>query len=288
MAQTRFYNIALVLLSDRVPFLQVQDTAAAIQRQIQSPQFLQWPGTQPGRVVAVTDVSKIPADCAPVYIQDDIKRAGLEGFHVTQQNQLPYAYVLSDGCWSMTASHESLELLIDPTGNLTLRAPSVQDSTRNVLYLVEVCDPVNDPANAIASGPAQVCDFYLPSYFDAAAVPGKAYSANSLLTAPLQILAGGYVVFQEANGLWYQANGPSGNLQVFPIPIPDFNGSLRERVDFLTGRRLRHRRREFSPNVRMPKVRKISAKRLREYREHERSFQIMIRKYNAKKRRKNA
>ena len=286
MPPSSYHNIALVLKSEWVRFEEVQQAAAVIQQQIQSPEFLQWPGTKPGQVTAFTKDSKIPDDAAPVYIQDKIERKGLSGFHVTTTNQMPYAHVQSDGNWSITASHEILELLVDPTGNKTLPAPSLEDPNVNVDYLVEVCDPVNNPVNAISVGLIGVSDFYLPSYFDPVAVSGKQYSANKRLTAPRQILEGGYVVFRDANGQWFEADQQVDGAppEISAISLPDFNGSLREKVDFLTRARMRRKRIKASPKPqRTPRVKKISAARLKEYREHQRAFEIMIRKYKAKR-----
>ena len=58
----------------------------------------------------------VPTDYWPVIIRDDIKTPGAAGVHEDKNGQ-PFALVQFSDAWSLTASHETLEMLADPFGN---------------------------------------------------------------------------------------------------------------------------------------------------------------------------
>jgi hypothetical protein len=53
----------------------------------------------------------------------------------------PAAFIEWTDNWSLTASHEILEMLADPWGKRLIAGPSVKPDQGRVEYLVEVCDP---------------------------------------------------------------------------------------------------------------------------------------------------
>src|SRR5207244_12011882 len=57
----------------------------------------------------------------------------------------PYALVLYTQSWSLTASHETLEMLADPWGSRLVGGSSIQAGQGRVRYLIEVCDPCEAP-----------------------------------------------------------------------------------------------------------------------------------------------
>jgi hypothetical protein len=76
-----------------------------------------------GTVTALEDPDQIEPGIWPVYIVDDLD-PGMGGFHQTEHNQ-PFAIVLAGDTWSLSASHEVLEMLVDPSGNRLVAAPAV-------------------------------------------------------------------------------------------------------------------------------------------------------------------
>jgi hypothetical protein len=46
-----------------------------------------------------------------------------------------------DGGWSVAASHEIIETMVDPSLDATRDGPDPQGSSQTVKFLVEVCDP---------------------------------------------------------------------------------------------------------------------------------------------------
>ena len=73
------------------------------------------------------DPHSIPQGVWPVFIVKELPE-GEGGFHTTQHNQ-PYAKVIgtpgSDE-WTVDASHETIEMLVDPNGNRLQTATAIQ------------------------------------------------------------------------------------------------------------------------------------------------------------------
>jgi hypothetical protein len=69
--------------------------------------------------------------------------------------------------WTVTLSHESLELLADPEANLLVQGPDPKHRRRKVYYWFEMCDPVQTETYVIDD--VKVSNFVLPMYFTASA-----------------------------------------------------------------------------------------------------------------------
>src|SRR5262249_56224887 len=118
----------------------------------------------------------------------DVGQEGAAGLHLTDHKQ-PYALVDAGPTWSLTASHECLEMLVDPSGNrlvsssaITAASGKVQDVTfKKFEYLVEVADPSEDPANAYMIDEVLVSDFYTPHFFNPVLSP----VSRSTFTRPI-------------------------------------------------------------------------------------------------------
>src|SRR5438034_8703517 len=84
----------------------------------------------------------------------DQSSAGL-GVHL-DKNGKPFAEIQAGNDWSITASHELLEMLVDPLGHKLIRDPDIDPASdgHQVEYLVEVGDPCEVfayPINGIRS-----------------------------------------------------------------------------------------------------------------------------------------
>ena len=81
-------------------------------------------------------------------ILDDSDQAGALGYHDLTPDGLPIGKVFAASdlkagtSWSVTASHELLEMLADPNINLTVFAQNA--NTTGILYAYEVCDACED------------------------------------------------------------------------------------------------------------------------------------------------
>jgi phosphatidylserine/phosphatidylglycerophosphate/cardiolipin synthase-like enzyme len=151
-----------------------------------------------GTVAALESPDHIEPGVWPVYIVDDLPD-GMGGYHQTEHNQ-PFAMVLAGDTWSLSASHEVLEMMVDPSGNRLVAAPAVaiidnevQDAAGKFEYLVEVCDPSEDATCAYLVDGVLVSDFYTPNYFDPTGSAGARYSFSGRITRPREVLPNGYL-----------------------------------------------------------------------------------------------
>src|SRR5258708_2065059 len=155
-------------------------------------------------ISALPDPDSIPPGVWPIFLVDDTGYDGAAGLHLTKHNQ-PYALVAMGKTWSLTVSHETLEMLVDPSGNklqtstaVEVVAGSVQDVPgRKVDYLVEVADPSEDAENAYFIDDVLVTDFYTPNFFDPMTASGVRYSFSGKVNRPRQILKNGYISWHD-------------------------------------------------------------------------------------------
>src|SRR5215472_14793121 len=192
-------------------------------------------------VTALADPESIEPGVLPIFIVDDVGQDGAAGLHLTDHKQ-PYALVDAGPTWSLTASHECLEMLVDPSGNrlvsssaITAAGGKVQDvTTEKFEYLVEVADPSEDPANAYMIDEVLVSDFYTPHFFDPVVSPGVRYSFTGRIKRPREILPGGYISWlNPATGTMQQLRwfGKPEVIELPGQPAQSGRGTLRGFVD---------------------------------------------------------
>jgi hypothetical protein len=189
----------------------VQAAAAALNVQVTRdlPQF--WPVQ--ATVQYLPHARKIPSGVWPVQLVASLP-PGEGGFHLTKHNQ-PYAKVIAtpgDDSWTIDASHETIEMLVDPSGNrmqssiaIEISGDGVVDGTGEFNYLVEACDPCEANGFGYSIQGLVVSDFLTPHYYDPVVTSGTRYSFKGSLTAPRQMLRGGYISYvDEATDEWMQ------------------------------------------------------------------------------------
>jgi hypothetical protein len=181
----------------------LQETAAAVSVQVTRDLSPIW-NTQ-ATVQYLPSPHRIPVGVWPVFLVAKLP-AGEGGFHLDKKNQ-PYAEVIGtpdSNDWTIDASHEIVEMLVDPQGNrlqtsraIEISGSGVADTTGEFNYLVEACDPceANDYAYSI-SGIA-VSDFITPNFYDPVVTSGTRYSFGGNIKAPRQVLQGGYISFVD-------------------------------------------------------------------------------------------
>ncbi len=191
-------RVGIASRSQSVSLRDIINVAAAIN--LQASRDLQSIWDISSSVTALADPESIEPGVWPVFIVDNVGQDGAVGLHLTDHKQ-PYALVEAGPTWSLTASHECLELLVDPSGNrlvsssaITATADDVKDvTTEKYEYLVEVADPSEDPANAYMIDGVLVSDFYTPHFFDPVVSPGVRYSFTGRIKRPRQVLRNGYI-----------------------------------------------------------------------------------------------
>jgi len=106
---------------------------------------------------------------AVLYIRVSPRNADDEGFHTSTFGGVPYGFVYLDVSaklgddWTITLSHEALELLADPELNLLVQGPHPTRPERQVFHWFEMCDAVQDE-HYLVDG-LKVSNFVLPPYF---------------------------------------------------------------------------------------------------------------------------
>jgi len=141
---------------------------------------------------------------AVLYLWDSLDPDGALGYHEANARGIPYGFVFVDLTeeldepWSVTLSHEALELIGDPEVNLLVAGPHPADGRRQVFHWYEMCDAVQ--AERYTVDGVEVSNFVLPLYFTRDAEPGsrndflgRRYDGRAL--ASFGINPGGYIGF---------------------------------------------------------------------------------------------
>jgi hypothetical protein len=106
---------------------------------------------------------------AIIYLWDDVDVDDALGYHDTNKRGVPFGFVFTelvkqiDEPWTVTLSHEALELIADPEVNLLVAGPHPGDPEAEVFHWYEMCDAVQDETYRVDGIP--VSNFVLPLYF---------------------------------------------------------------------------------------------------------------------------
>jgi hypothetical protein len=171
-------------------------------------------------------------------ILDDADQAMAVGYHDLTAEGLPLGKVFartdreSGHTWTVTASHELLEMLADPWMD---RATVFSDGADFRVYAYEVCDACEDDGFGYQINGTRVSDFVLPEWFNPKS-PLSKFDFCGHVTRPLQLLPGGYIgVFDPKSG-WTQQQQPNvakqftGKLKVPRGADTKFGGRRERRI----------------------------------------------------------
>lgn len=139
-------------------------------------------------------------------VLDDSDQAGALGYHDLTPDALPLGKVFAatdlkyGSNWTVTASHELLEMLADPNINLTVFTQ--KKNTSGLLYAYEICDTCEADQYGYKIGDTLVSDFVYPSWFEDFRPKGSTqFDQTKQLHSPLQLLTGGYIgIFDVTSG----------------------------------------------------------------------------------------
>jgi hypothetical protein len=113
---------------------------------------------------------------AVLYLRSVARIRDAEGFHETHFSGIPYGFVFLEVCdalkedWTITLSHEALELVADPQANLLVQGPHPAKPDRQVFHWFEMCDAVQSENYSIDE--VRVSNFILPLYYTASSERG--------------------------------------------------------------------------------------------------------------------
>lgn len=185
------------------------------------------------------DLTFVPKKSKPapgswwLVILDNSDVAGALGYHDITPEGLPLGKVFAETDrhfhlqWTVTASHELLEMLVDPEINLTV---FVQSHARPwTLYAYEVCDACEADQFGYSINGTLVSDFVYPAWFESFRKPGSTqFNYGKKITKPFELLPGGYIgVFDIRSGTgWHPLTATQGP---FDRNVRSRVGSRRER-----------------------------------------------------------
>jgi len=155
----------------------------------------------------------VPGNWAMVFL-DNADQPGALAYHDLTPDGLPVSKVFvkttldNNDLVSVSASHELVEMLVDPAINMMTTGP---DAT--TMYAYESADPVEELNFSVDGIP--MSDFVYPAYFETFRQPGSVqFDQMNQVQQPFQILSGGYqIVFK--NGQFSQVYGSAEKEQRF-------------------------------------------------------------------------
>ncbi len=121
---------------------------------------------------SLTPQKQTPADMrgdAVIYLWDKTDVPNALGYHNANNRGIPFGFVFTELSeqlgenWSVTLSHEALELIADPEVNLLVAGPNPTNPNAAVFFWYEMCDPVQ--AETYQVDGIEVSNFILPLYF---------------------------------------------------------------------------------------------------------------------------
>jgi hypothetical protein len=226
-------QMALVSEVEAITPSELSRVSAALQKQLTRDFGPIWDVT--ATIDAFARLEDVPLTYWPILVQEDI-HIDAAGVHEDKNGQ-PFALVQYSNRWSLTASHEVLEMSADPFGNRLIQSQSVKPDQGRVEYLVEVCDPSEAAEFAYHANGVLVSDFYTPHFFDPVKGDCLRYSFTGAIGEPRQVLRGGYLSFHDPpSDHWWQELWLSGDEPEFRDlgVLEASNGSLRAQIDRLT------------------------------------------------------
>jgi subtilisin family serine protease len=202
--------IISIINKSALPDSELQRVIRAINRQIEEDFFPYWSMGASLRLEGTTadapDTDRLEdmRGDAVIYVWDTVDVSTVLGFHDRNHRGIPFGFVFTELSeelgepWSVTLSHEALELIADPEVNLLVKGPHPEDPTVEVFHWFEMCDAVQAESYKIDG--VLVSNFVLPLYFT---VQDEIASRNDFLgtfkgRGALQsfgVAPGGYVGF---------------------------------------------------------------------------------------------
>ncbi len=195
-AQTPTIQISVINESTILADTDVAPVVAALQKQVTNDFRPVW-GTDAELKIVAKGVQP-PTGSWWLVLLDDSDQANALGYHDLTTDGLPIGKVFAASdlkagtSWTVTASHELLEMLGDPNINLTVFVENTD--TAGVLYAYEVCDACEDDSLGYQIDNILVSDFVYPAWFEGFHTEGSTqFDRDNKMRTPFQLLAGGYI-----------------------------------------------------------------------------------------------
>ncbi|MEY2631400.1 MAG: hypothetical protein RIR00_54 [Pseudomonadota bacterium] len=202
--------ISIINRSASLPDIELQTAIRAINRQIREDFQPYWSFGATlrleGAIGSTADTVNLPdmRGDAVLYIVDAADTSEAYGWHFRNNSGIPYGFVFLDLCkklgenWTVTLSHEALELIGDAQVNMLVSGPHPANPDHQVFHAFEMCDAVQAETYLIDG--VEVSNFVLPLYFTSGNETGgrndflgNTHNGSSL--SSFGISPGGYVNF---------------------------------------------------------------------------------------------
>lgn len=192
-------NIALVAMTRKISAKDLSRAETAFSKRLRNDFYPIW---QVSAVIqAYPKMRDVPKGAWSVIVRDKLDAPEALSYH-TEKNGTPFAAILYGQGWEFLASHDLIEMLIDPHGNRLAKGPSPRPGDRHdVSFLVEVCDPCASEKNGYDIDGIRVADFCTPQYYDAKS-SGERYSFTKAISKPFEVLKGGYLSWTDGKRWW--------------------------------------------------------------------------------------
>jgi len=208
MPQTTTIQISIINASTVLTDTEIRPVVNALQQQVTNDFRPAW-GTD-AELTFIPTGSTPPVGTWWLTILDDSDQAGALGYHDLTPDGLPLGKVFAatdlkyGNSWTVTASHELLEMLADPNINLTVFVQN--EETTGTLYAYEVCDACESDAFSYKIGTVLVSDFVFPSWFETFRAEGSTqFDQTNNISEPLELISGGYIgTFSVSDGTGWQ------------------------------------------------------------------------------------
>jgi len=205
--------ISVVNRSKKITDEEVQNVIRVINRQIAEDFEPYWSFGATLRLegavtkrTSIKQLSDLRGD-AILYLHDRANVEGALGYHDTNWRGIPYGFVFLElaeqlgESWTVTFSHEALELIADAQANLLVQGPHPENPKHEVFHWFEVCDAVQSEHYQIDG--IAVSNFVLPNYFTVNDEPGTRNDFlgrkddNGKSLPSFGVKPGGYVGFYD-------------------------------------------------------------------------------------------
>ena len=155
-------------------------------------------------VDAFPRLEDVPVGYWPMIVETDINTPGAAGVHLDKDGQ-PFALIAMSDSWSLTASHEMLEMLADPFGNRVIAGKSPKRGQGRVEFLVEVCDPSEADGVRLHGQRHPGLRLLHAALLRPADRRGRPLQLHGRDQGPREILRGGYISWHDpVSDHWWQ------------------------------------------------------------------------------------
>lgn len=210
-------TLAIVNFSDLTD-QEVQDAIRVVNRQVTEDFMPTWGA---GRILRLHASEFDPADPdtlaadpvqadSVIYLVNEGSVEGALGYHDMNAREVAVGFVFTQpGDWTVTLSHEVLELIVDPSVNIFLPGPDPRDpgnADKWLLHSYETCDAVERTSYSIDG--VWVSNFVTPSYFREGDAPGTRNDFLGIGVPSFGVTQGSHLgVIDPASGEWLEIWG---------------------------------------------------------------------------------